>query len=254
MTQSEYVSGWEETRLYGVAAYLFCQHLEQNGLYDYQKANEGYNLNRPNSQYCVSRSREQHKVLRRSGAAETLDIDHASEVNLVQFLVEIGCITREGNDIALATGYWRKYLADEFGFMEIFQEGAYSVPARFCPSRGLAIETYEQYRKEMATKNDVIEAIGSTTHPKDVVLKADRVFDTFENTSVGIDPLLSFMHTHDRFTTAVASLSQRVIWFYEIDLVSRDTVCESLEITDSRLQELLELYRTNDIWSDPVIN
>lgn len=115
---------------YKFATYLFCRHLEQNGLYDYENITYAQNFDNVNKSAIKGRFREQNKVLRRSGAAELLQIEFDT-INFVDYLISLNIITRDANDIALKTGYWRQILKEKFGDMDIFHEGYYSVDEKY---------------------------------------------------------------------------------------------------------------------------
>lgn len=114
---------------YKISSYLFCRHLEQNGLYDYKSVTDAENYTNEYDSF-VGRFREQNKVLRRSGASELLGIE-LDTIGFVDYLIDINIITRDANDIALKTGYWRQILKEEFGDMDIFHEGYYSVDEKY---------------------------------------------------------------------------------------------------------------------------
>ena len=117
-----------------LSSYLFCRHLEQNGMYDYKMANSGHNY--PEEETGLLRNcREIHKVFTRSGASMALNADRMHETNLLELLEDNDIVWREGNDIALATGYWRYDLVDLFGDLPLlFHEGYYSVDEKYVPN------------------------------------------------------------------------------------------------------------------------
>jgi hypothetical protein len=119
----------KNANIYKISAYLFCRHLEQNGLYDYQSITDATNFDESDKGF-VGRFREQNKVLRRSGAAELLNIE-LDTIGFVDYLIDLGIIMRDGNDLALKTGYWRGILKEDFGEMDIFHEGYYSIDEKY---------------------------------------------------------------------------------------------------------------------------
>lgn len=121
-----------DNKLHGISCYLFCKHLEQNGLYDYSRAKEGENFNEDYVEYNTFRCREINKVLRRSGVAEILDIEFDT-VGIVEYLSSHNIITKDSNEVALSTGKWRFKLQDNFGDLSIFHEGYYSVNEKYYP-------------------------------------------------------------------------------------------------------------------------
>ena len=118
-----------------ISAYLFCRHLEQNGLYDYVYIEDAPEISEKECQYMhennFKKYREQNKVLRRSGAYELLSIDIFDDIGFVDYLIDLDIVTRSANDVALKNSYWRDILRDEFGDMEIFHEGYYSIDEKY---------------------------------------------------------------------------------------------------------------------------
>lgn len=123
----------EDNTLHGISCYLFCRHLEQNGLYDYQVVTEGENFNQNCVDYNTFKCREIHKVLCRSGVAELMDLEFEN-IGIVEYLVSKDIITKKANDIALADEKWRFKLQKSFGDLKIFHEGYYSVDKKYYPS------------------------------------------------------------------------------------------------------------------------
>jgi len=125
----------EEDVEFKISAYLFCRHLEQNGLYDYTYIKDAPTISDEECQYMheneFKKYREQNKVLRRSGAYELLSIDLFDDIGFVEYLIDLDIIIRSANDIALKNSYWRDVLRNNFGDMQIFHEGYYSIDEKY---------------------------------------------------------------------------------------------------------------------------
>ncbi len=123
-----------DSKIHGIAVYLFCRHLEQNKLYNYNKLNDSTNDNSSHKQNNVMNYREIYKVFHRSGAAELLGLEY-DELNISNYLVDRNIIVKDGNDISMIDGYWRFKIKEDFGLLDILHEGYYSIDERFFPDK-----------------------------------------------------------------------------------------------------------------------
>ena len=57
------------------------------------------------------------------------------ELHLIDYLVNKEIIEQDANDISLIDGYWRFALKEDFGMLDIFHEGYYSINERFFPDK-----------------------------------------------------------------------------------------------------------------------
>lgn len=217
------------------ASYLFCRHLEQNGLYDYKSTEDAYNFNPEESKGTLRRCRELEKVFVRSGASTVLDVDRAYKINLIELLEGLNIIWREGNDIALMTGYWRHKLAQEFGYEPIFKEGHYSVPYKYIPSTDLEIENFISYINNDYELNN---------QESQLVNYAENLI---KSSSVENDVYLDYMQEYTDFENAVEyGLTARTVWLSRNDYITNEEAIRILDVSENEFNKYLDIYDSKE--------